>query len=35
MDWDHHYWRFAELWNGRLAMVGVVGIIIYPIGINT
>tara|TARA_R100000353_G_C6350363_1_gene153099 strand:- start:259 stop:366 length:108 start_codon:yes stop_codon:yes gene_type:complete len=35
MDWDHHYWRFAELWNGRLAMVGVVGIIIYLIGINT
>ena len=35
MDWNHHYWRFAELWNGRLAMVGVVGIIIYLIGINT
>ena len=35
MDWDHHYWRFAELWNGRLAMVCVVGIIIYLIGINT
>ena len=35
MDWDHHYWRFAELWNGPLAMVGVVGIIIYLIGINT
>ena len=35
MDWKHHYWRFAELWNGRLAMVGVVGIIIYLIGINT
>ena len=35
MDWDHHYWRFAELWNGRLAMVGVVGIIIYLISINT
>jgi len=25
IDWSHHYWRFAELWNGRLAMVGVVG----------
>tara|TARA_B100000686_G_scaffold276128_1_gene295001 strand:- start:540 stop:647 length:108 start_codon:yes stop_codon:yes gene_type:complete len=35
MDWNHHYWRFAELWNGRLAMVGVIGIIIYLIGINT
>jgi len=28
MDWSHPYWRFAERWNGRLAMVGVVGIII-------
>ena len=28
MDWDHHYWRFAELWNGRLAMVGVVSLIL-------
>ena len=28
IDWDHHYWRFAERWNGRLAMVGVLGIII-------
>ena len=35
MDWNHHYWRFAELWNGRLAMVGVIGIIIYLVGINT
>tara|TARA_B100000427_G_scaffold151744_1_gene126412 strand:- start:217 stop:324 length:108 start_codon:yes stop_codon:yes gene_type:complete len=35
MDWNHHYWRFAELWNGRLAMIGVMGIIIYLIGINT
>ncbi len=35
MDWNHHYWRFAELWNGRLAMVGVIGIIVYLIGINT
>tara|TARA_R100001082_G_scaffold68936_1_gene39042 strand:+ start:343 stop:450 length:108 start_codon:yes stop_codon:yes gene_type:complete len=34
MDWNHHYWRFAELWNGRLAMVGVIGIIMYLIGIN-
>tara|TARA_B100000902_G_scaffold216117_1_gene205523 strand:+ start:250 stop:357 length:108 start_codon:yes stop_codon:yes gene_type:complete len=34
MDWDHHYWKFAELWNGRLAMVGVIGIIMYLIGIN-
>jgi len=28
IDWSHHYWRFAELWNGRLAMVGVIGIVI-------
>ena len=28
MDWNHHYWRFAELWNGRLAMVGVIGVTI-------
>ena len=29
IDWDHYYWRFAERWNGRLAMVGVVGMVIY------
>jgi hypothetical protein len=29
MDWSHPYWRFAERWNGRLAMVGVVGVIIF------
>jgi hypothetical protein len=28
IDWDHHYWRFAERWNGRLAMVGVVSLIL-------
>ena len=28
MDFNHPYWRFAERWNGRLAMVGVLGIII-------
>jgi len=28
MDWHHPYWRFAERWNGRLAMVGVIGVII-------
>jgi len=28
MDWSHPYWRFAERWNGRLAMVGVLGVII-------
>ena len=29
IDWSHHYWRFAERWNGRLAMVGVLGGIIF------
>ena len=29
MDWHHPYWRFAERWNGRLAMVGVVGVLIF------
>ena len=24
MDWNHSYWRYAELLNGRLAMIGVV-----------
>jgi len=24
MDWNHSYWRYAELVNGRLAMIGVV-----------
>ena len=28
MDFSHPYWRFAERWNGRLAMVGVVGVLI-------
>ena len=28
IDWSHPYWRFAERWNGRLAMIGVIGIII-------
>ena len=28
MDWYHPYWRFAERWNGRLAMVGVIGVTI-------
>ena len=28
IDWSHPYWRFAERWNGRLAMVGVIGIAI-------
>ena len=25
MDWSHPYWRWAERWNGRLAMIGVIG----------
>ena len=24
MDWNHSYWRYAELVNGRLAMIGFV-----------
>mgnify|MGYP003147652513 FL=1 len=28
MDLSHPYWRFAERWNGRLAMVGVLGVTI-------
>ncbi len=28
IDWSHPYWRFAERWNGRLAMVGVIGVLI-------
>ena len=28
MDLHHPYWRFAERWNGRLAMVGVIGVTI-------
>ena len=29
MDWDHCYWRWAEKWNGRGAMLGCIGIAIY------
>ena len=28
MDLQHPYWRFAERWNGRLAMVGVVSLVL-------
>ena len=28
MDLSHPYWRFAEKWNGRLAMVGVIILIL-------
>ena len=24
MDFEHSYWKYAELVNGRLAMVGVI-----------
>jgi|TARA_R100001443_G_scaffold85970_1_gene92636 hypothetical protein len=24
IDWTHPYWRFAERWNGRLAMLGII-----------
>jgi len=23
MDWSHSYWKYAEIVNGRLAMIGV------------
>ena len=28
IDYSHPYWKFAERWNGRLAMLGVVILII-------
>jgi len=28
IDFSHPYWRFAERWNGRLAMIGVISIAI-------
>jgi len=28
IDIHHPYWRFAERWNGRLAMVGVLSLIL-------
>jgi len=28
IDYSHHYWRYAELWNGRIAMVGVLILIL-------
>ena len=28
MDFDHSYWRYAELINGRLAMIGVLILLI-------
>jgi hypothetical protein len=28
MDFDHPYWRYAELINGRLAMIGVLILLI-------
>ena len=24
IDWSHSYWRYAELINGRLAMIGII-----------
>ena len=32
---DNDQWHVAEETNGRLAMIGVLGIIIYLIGKNT
>jgi len=28
MDWSHSYWKYAEIVNGRLAMVGVLILLI-------
>tara|TARA_Y100001938_G_scaffold137508_1_gene201780 strand:+ start:692 stop:814 length:123 start_codon:yes stop_codon:yes gene_type:complete len=28
IDLSHPYWRFAERWNGRLAMVGVISLLL-------
>jgi hypothetical protein len=28
IDFSHHYWRYAERWNGRFAMVGVIILIL-------
>ena len=28
MDFEHSYWKYAELVNGRLAMVGIVILLI-------
>ena len=28
MDWSHSYWKYAELVNGRLAMIGVIILLI-------
>ena len=31
IDIHHPYWRFAERWNGRLAMVGVISLLLTSI----
>ena len=28
MDWSHSYWKYAELVNGRLAMIGIIILLI-------
>ena len=28
IDIHHPYWRFAERWNGRLAMVGLISLLL-------
>jgi len=28
MDFEHSYWKYAELVNGRLAMIGIVILLI-------
>jgi len=28
MDWSHSYWKYAEVVNGRLAMVGIIILLI-------
>ena len=34
MDKEHPYWRWAELINGRMAMVGVVAMVLSKLLTN-
>jgi len=31
IDIHHPYWRFAERWNGRLAMVGLISLLLITL----